>query len=233
MSDAPTIYECRQNSQEWHGRRIKVATASQFHRLITPVQQKPAAAAWSYFCEKYAENTLGGPCKADLGGKFVRRGHDCEPRARAAYELERGIEVRCVGGVMNAEETAWCSPDGLVGDDGGLELKILSAENHAELVLASRRAGFLEAWDALHTGKPPKHAGTPSLSASHRLQIQGSLWVTGRIWWDAAAWNPGMAMVIERVERDEPLIEKLAAAVAAFDKQLDTALREDGYREPQ
>jgi hypothetical protein len=147
----------------------------------------------------------------------MERGHKLEDRARAAYELSQDVDVRQVGFVTLDDGSAGCSPDGLVGDDGGVEIKVASAETHAEYMLDSSR-----------------------LISKYRLQIQGGMWICERQWWDIVSYNPdrygtgeGMATVIRRVAREQDVIDKLAAAVAAFNEQLDAALIDKGYREPK
>jgi hypothetical protein len=97
-----------------------------------------------------------------------------------------------------------------VGDDGGLEIKVPAAKQHVAYL------------------RNPE-----SLYLAYRMQVQGGLWVCERKWWDILSYNPAIAAVVQRVIRDEPLIEKLAAAVAAFNEELHAALVALGYREPE
>ena len=82
-----------------------------------------------------------------------------------------------------------CKSDGLVGDDGGIEIKCPLPHNH----IAYLRAGDV----------PGKYIP----------QIQGCLWITGREWWDFMSYHPAMEDLIVRVYRDEAYIKKLADAV--------------------
>jgi hypothetical protein len=79
-----------------------------------------------------------------------------------------------------------------VGDDGGLEIKVPGAVQH----VAYLRGG-----------------GVPE---EYRLQIQGSLYVTGRKWWDTVSYNPAMPSALVRVERDEECIAAIAKALDVF-----------------
>ena len=70
-----------------------------------------------------------------------------------------------------------------------------------------------------------------TLPSEHVAQVQGSLWVTGRQWWDFVSYSPGLPPLITRVERDEPYIATLAKAVDAFNEELDALVASvRGYR---
>lgn len=180
-------------------------TASCFDKILTPKTLKPSASSFGYKCEKLAE-WLGPD---GTSSQVMERGTNKEPQARNWYAWEYNVDVREVGFITNDAGTAGCSPDGLIGDDGGLEAKAPLAKTHAGYVL--RPSALVDAY---------------------RLQVQGALWVCERKWWDIISWHPSMPKVVQRVERDEPLIEKLAVAVEAFAVELDAALVQFGYKEP-
>jgi hypothetical protein len=203
------VHECKQNSEEWDRLRCAKPTASQFHRILTPKQLKISkAGAFSYMSELFAEHVNGGPIES-ASTQFMQRGHDQEDEAVAAYEFEKSVDVRRVGFITNDDGTFGCSPDGLVGDDGGLEIKLLKLENHVKAML-----------------RPQEFAD------SHRMQVQGALMITGRKWWDVMAHNPVLPSVIVRVERDEEVIGKLLPAVETLVLELDAELIRWGFKEP-
>ncbi len=237
------FHNCKQGSDEWHRLRCGIPTASEFHRILTPKTLEPAAGAFGYLCECFDEVAFGGPLD-EATAQWMERGHKFEERARAWYAWDRDVEVRETGFVTNDKGTAGASNDGLVLDDGVLECKVLAAKNHTAFLLSPYEELLATAFDPLRKPpkdpkKPRKPKPPPSLAVEHRMQIQGNLWICERQWCDIISYNPdrygtgeGLPPVVERVTRDEPLIEKLAAAVAAFNEQLDQALREHGYREP-
>lgn len=120
----------------------------------------------------------------------MQAGIDNEPFVREQYEIQSGNKVRIAGCFYNPYFIA--SPDGLIGDDGGLEIKWLQDTNWAEVVLS---------------GKPLDE---------HYAQIQGNLYASGRKWWDyvAASANTGRFVVL-RIERDEEMIAEIAESVKA------------------
>ena len=102
-----------------------------------------------------------------------------EAGALTEYIMETGNEVEQIG-FVNYEHWAGCSPDGLIGEDGGLEIK----------------CPFGLRKDEEPVFKPLKE------QRHYYDQIQFSLWVTGRKWWDFYQWSPNGTM-LERVEVDE------------------------------
>lgn len=209
------IHFCQQGSDEWHWLRSGILTSSRFDQVLTPKTLKLSASAFGCLCLVFAERHLGALDEA--GSQFMGRGQEWEPDARAWYAWEYNIDVQEVGFVTNDAKTAGCSPDGLVGDSGGLEIKIPGPKQHIAYLLEPQR-----------------------LVDAYKMQVQGCLWVCEREWWDIISYHPakkpakgiGFPVVVQRVERDEPLIEKLAAAVAAFNEQLNAELVKHGYKEP-
>lgn len=191
---------CEQGSVEWSKARSGIPTASAFHRIITPATGRLSAQATGYIHELVAERILGVSMD-QVVSEWAERGREMEESARTYYETQRDIDVDRVGFCLRDDRRAGCSPDGLVGDDGGLEIKCPSAPVHVSYVLGE--------------------AG-----AKYRCQIQGSLWVTGREWWDFLSYNPAMRSIVVRFERDEEFIEKLASAVDEFTERLDKAMAE-------
>lgn len=97
----------------------------------------------------------------------IARGKDREDWAVLAYELLRRVAVRRVGLLVHAElDLVRCSPDGLVDPDGGIEVKCPTRREEHLVVLAGK---------------------IPDL---HVDQVQFSLWVSGRSWWDLVSWRP-------------------------------------------
>lgn len=196
------VIDCEQGSPEWLAVRLGRPTASCFSKLLTPKTMKPSASAKPYLNQLVAEWMLGYSPKDDQS-LFMERGHELEPKAIEFYEMTKGVDVQRVGFIMTDDGSAGCSPDGLVGEDGGLEVKCLGAIGHVDYLL---NGDFSE----------------------YKTQIQGGLWITGRSWWDFLAYHPDMPPLLVRVERDEAYIAALAAAVADFTGKL--AIAKDAMR---
>lgn len=200
------VLDCAQGSEEWLRARVGIPTASQFHRILTPKTGKLSTASDTYAYELLAEEMLGH--SIDEGSSdFMTRGTSMESRAVEYYEFRRDARTERVGFILRDDRLAGCSPDRLVGGDGGLEIKCPSAAAHVSYMLGSD-------------------------SDKYKCQVQGALWLTGRRWWDWLSFNPEMPPVLVRFVRDEAFIAKLAGAVDQFIAYLDECrdrLVTDGY----
>lgn len=184
-----------QGSDEWLESRLGRPTASNFGRLITPTG-KPSASAEGYINELVAQR-ITGEIPEFFKSEAMERGNELEPHAKAAYEFANDVEVVEVGLCLHDEFECGASPDGLIGEDGGIEIKCPLPHNH----VAYLRAGEV----------PSKYIP----------QIQGCLWITGREWWDFMSYHPSMQDLIVRVYRDEAYIKKLADIVIRSVEQIE------------
>lgn len=184
-----------QRTEEWHQARCGKFTGSRFVDVMARNKKtgEPLKAYHDLIMDIVVERMTQKPIEGPTG-YALQWGTDVEPFAREAYELETGLSVVESGFIVHPlHDFAGCSPDGLVGDDGGLEMKCpKSSAIHLER--------FIE--------------GVP---AEYVPQIQGCMWVTGRQWWDFVSFDPRMPeshqLFVRRVERDESYINKLAIAV--------------------
>lgn len=183
------IHNVEQGSPEWLTLRLGIPTGSQFDRLLTPKTRKPAAARFKYRAELLTEWLLGYPVESG-SSPWMERGTGLEAEARRWYEFEKGVTVQRVGFVTRDDGQAGCSPDGLVGDDGVLEIKCPSAVQHVLYMLSEE----------------PDYIG----------QCQGALYLTGRRWVDFLSYNPVLPPVLVRVQRDEEYITALAEVLDSF-----------------
>jgi len=116
----------------------------------------------------------------------LERGIELEEQARNIYELEKGVSIEKVG-FIEMDEFVGCSPDGLIGEDGGIEIKCHNNEKHFKLLLDKKiESGYL--W-----------------------QIQMNLLITGRKWWDYVAYNPNYknSLIVIRITPDEEMFKSL------------------------
>ena len=176
-----------QGSQEWLQSRLGKPTASNFGKLITPTG-KPSTSAEGYINELIAQK-ITGELPEFYTNAAMERGNELEPAAKAPYEFINGVEVVEVGLCLHDTLDCGASPDGLIGVDGGIEIKCPLPHTH----IAYLREGVV----------PSKYIP----------QIQGCLWITGREWWDFMSYHPAMEDLIVRVERDNEYIKKLADQV--------------------
>jgi len=186
---------CEQGSREWLDARAGVVTASALDRLLTKKTLKASEQATKYLHRLLAEFFLGRSLEDDEAGGsgWATRGSVMEAEAWSFYSMEREVEIEEVGFLKRDDGLFGASPDGLVGTDGGVEIKVPSAETHFGNL--DDPDGFVE---------------------SHRGQVQGSLLLTGRKWWDLLSFNPEMPHVLVRVLPDEKYLAALRPVLEAF-----------------
>lgn len=222
------IFEVDQGSAEWFEARAGIPTASEFstvmsegradgtmpNAMIDAIVKEGASAAVLAAAVKAAKSKNSNPAAMRqkyldrLAGEIItgeldpdnysnahlERGKEMEAEARAWYALTFE-PVQQVGFIRNGR--AGCSPDSLVGTKGGLEIKTAMPTVHLPRLRKSE------------------------LPAEHRAQVQGNMWIAEREWWDFLSYWPGLPPLVLRVKRDDAYIAKLAAAVDAFNNDLD------------
>jgi putative phage-type endonuclease len=183
-----------QGTPEWHDARRGLVTASVVGKLLTPTlkvadNDTSRALTTTLAAERITGFTEETPMNSDMW-----RGVELEPYARDAYSkhhapaTEVGFMVRDEGGLKLGY-----SPDGLVGDDGLLEVKCPRAKGHLNTILA----------DAV----PPYYMA----------QLQAGLLVSGRDWIDYVSYVGGMPLYVKRVYPDPQWNGAITAAVVAFE----------------
>ena len=189
------LYDVIQKSPKWIQLRLGIPTSSHFHEILTPTRLTMSATAKKYACALISERLIGEPHDA-ASSKFMQRGSEMEAEAINWYEMRRKIDTQPIGFITDDTHTVGCSPDRLIGDNGGLEIKCCSASVHIENMF--------------------------DMGVKFRLQVQGCLWITGREWWDVVSYHPhpNVDSVIERVQRDEDCIAKIATAIDQFNDML-------------
>lgn len=135
------------------------------------------------------------------------KGIEREPEARLTYSVIRGVEVEEVALVPHPFiKGTHCSPDGLIGNDGLVELKCPMAPAHLDLLLNGQ------------------------ISSDYTTQMMWQLCCTGRAWVDFVSYSsdfpPAMQIWIKRVHRDQTLIAGLEREIAEFVKQVDRKVAE-------
>ena len=197
------IINIEQGTEEWHEKRRGVITGSRFKDVVTPAKGDLSKYSKKYMHELVAERM--GATVEFFSNEHMKRGNDLEDYARTAYEFIKDTKVEEVGFCLDDSKVIGVSPDGLIGEDGGLEIKCPKETTHIS---------YLE------------DGGLPLI---YKPQVQGSMWITGRKWWDFMSYHPDLPPLIIRVQRDEEYIAKMDKGIIEFSKQmlqLEIILRE-------
>lgn len=188
--------EIIQGSDEWKALRLGKVTASRVADVIAKTKTGYAASRANYMAQLIAERLTKTPAETYTNAA-MQHGTDTEPEARAAYEFYQGATVDEVAFVAHPKiDQAGCSPDGLVGSDGLVEIKCPNTATHLETLLGQAVPGKYEA------------------------QMQFQMACTGRAWCDFVSYDPRMPehmrIFVRRVPRDDKRIKEIEEEIAAF-----------------
>ena len=173
----------RQQTEEWDRWRAR-PTASDFYRFVTPAKGQYSAQATAYAAVIVAKRL--GVYVEPPPSFWMEWGLQHEQEAKHAYTHRTGREVESVGFVLpDHTDTFGCSPDGLVGTEGIVEIKCPAPET---LIM---------------------YHGTGELPDQYRPQVQGQLLITGRRWCDFFVYHPQLTPFLLRVEADPVYQEKI------------------------
>ena len=190
-----------QGSNEWLDYRLGRVTASRIADLMAKTKSGPSASRKNYMAQLVCER-LTGAREDGFKSAAMAHGTETEPEARSAYEFITDCTVAEVGFIDHPRiYMAGASPDGLVGDDGLLEIKCPTSATHIETLL---------------TGK---------IDGKYLKQMQFQLACSGREWCDFASYDPRlpaeMQLFVRRIERDGAAIVEIEAAVREFLAEVD------------
>lgn len=188
------IFECEQNSPEWFQARAGIPTASAFATVMAKGKSGGESLTRKKYMLELAGEIITGEVAESYSNAHMERGKIMEAEARDLYSFTTDAETKLVGFVRNGNKG--CSPDTLIGSNGGAEFKTALPHIQIERLLANRL--------------PPEHVA----------QVHGNLWVCEREWWDFCSYWPKLPMLTVRVYRDEAYIKALAAAVDQFNEEL-------------
>ena len=189
------IITCEQGTPEWHQARVGIPTASEFQTLLMKGKKGGESLTRKTYMRKLAGEIITGEPMWSFNNEHMERGKQWEAEARDLYAFLHDAEPQQVGFIRNGRKGA--SPDSLIGDRGGLEIKTRLAHLQIEL---------------LEDGEVP---------AEHIAQIQGCMWIADREWWDFVSFSPRLPLFVRRVERDDAFIGLLSQAVDQFNSELD------------
>ena len=187
-----------QRTDEWHAARLGRVTASRLGDVLA----KPTTAAYRSYRAQLIAERLTGEAAETFTNAAMQWGVDTEDEARRAYSFIADRDVVETGFVDHpAIPMTGASPDGLVGDEGLVEIKCPKTATHIETIT---------------DGQVP---------LKYLRQMQWQMACTGREWCDFVSYDPRLPphvrLWIKRVERDDTMIANLADAVTAFLADVD------------
>ena len=193
------IHTYPQGSEDWLRARAGKVTASMFKDARSKLKKsgEPTEAALNYAFKVAVEAISGIPMDEGFQTWQMRRGNELEPEARDLYAIRTGNTVDLCSFITTDCESYGASADGLIGEDGGLEIKCLvSPERIRNAILNYDISEWID-------------------------QVQGGMWITGRKWWDFVIYCPalsgvGRELTIWHIERDEDYIAQLKSDLGEF-----------------
>lgn len=182
------IHNMEQKSEEWFAIRKGKMTASHAQAIATNGKGLD-----TYILEMMSEYYSSGE-KEYYSNKDTERGNELEPIAREWYEMKTDNKVEEVG-FIEFDEYAGCSPDGLIGDDGLVEIKCPNDNNYFKVLLNGEKA----------------------IESKYVWQVQMQMLLMGRKWCDLVYYNPNFkeSIKIFRIELDDAKTTKLSEGLRA------------------
>lgn len=185
-----------QGTEEWRALRVGKVTASRVADVVRRTKSGYSTSRKNYSAFLLCERLTGRPTETFKSAE-MNWGTEKEPDARAAYEFMRDVTVEQVAFVDHPSiRMSGASPDGLVGEDGLIEIKCPNTSTHLDSLLYG------------------------GVDEDYVIQMQWQMACTGRAWVDFVSFDPrmpeDMQLFIKRVPRDEKLIAEYEAEVIKF-----------------
>jgi YqaJ-like viral recombinase domain len=204
MTASPFIIDCEQRTEQWAALRCGKVTGSRICDVLAEIKKGEAASRRNYRAEIIVETLTGIPVEQYIS-KEMQWGTDTEPFARTAYELERDANISTVGFAIHPMiERFGISPDGLVGEDGLVEIKCPNTATHIDYLLAG------------------------AVPSDYQPQMLAEMACTGRAWCDFVSFDPRLPkhlrLFVRRFDRDDARIAEIELKVQGFLDEVDRVL---------
>lgn len=191
-----TIYDAlEQGTPEWLQARAGIVTASTVGKLLTSTGKVANNDTSRSLTETLVAERITGRADPMHPTRDMERGNILEPFARDLYAEQNKISVAQIGFArLDIDNlTIGASPDGLIGDNGGLEIKCPRAKTHLRTVFQDE------------------------VPAQYMPQIQACMYVLDRSWWEFVSYVPGLPLYIKRVRRDQDWITNISLAAEKYE----------------
>lgn len=189
-----------QRTEDWFAARLGKVTASRVADILAKTKSGYSASRDNYMAQLICERLTNTQAES-FTNAAMQWGTEQEPFARAAYEVAKSVLVEEEGFVPHPFITmAGASPDGLIGEDGLVEIKCPNTATHIDTLL------------------------TQTVPAKYITQMQFQMACTGRKWCDFVSFDPRMPektrMFVKRVERDNGFIAEMEQEIIKFLSEL-------------
>lgn len=195
-----------QHTEDWFSARLGKITASRVADVMARTKTGYSASRDNYMAQLICER-LTGQRQESYSNAAMEWGTATEPLARAAYEIHKTVLVDEVG-LIDHPFLPMCaaSPDGLISDDGMLEIKCPNTSTHFDTLLANK------------------------MPAKHMPQVQWQMACANRLWVDFVSFDPRapqkLQLFIARIERDDKYIKEMEAEVNKFLEELEQKINQ-------
>lgn len=200
-----------QRTEEWKKLRCGLVGCSRLGDVLANGRGgQPSATRKNYMAELLCEQLTGVPTE-HFTSSAMQWGTDTEPLARAAYEGKNGIFIVETIGQKHPEISGWWgSPDGLIDEDGGVEIKCPNTATHLDTILNHR------------------------VNTDYLYQMAGYVEIFNREWWDFVSYDPRLpdrlSLYVRRYTRDELPVREVKEGVLKFIEELEELKRKtEGY----
>lgn len=201
------VIDCEQGSGAWLAARSGRITASRVADVLAYAKKGGETQKRADYRIELVSERLTGLAIDKYVTFAMKEGTRLEPEARTEYELAQDIMLDRIGFAIHpAMDFSGASPDGLVGKDGGVEIKCPTRTTHLEYLMA----GVV----------PPEY----------EPQMVWNMVCCERMWWDFVSYCPDfpepLKMFTIRLQRDEARIDVIDAEVRKFHAEVETTIRQ-------
>ncbi len=195
-----------QGTPEWLAERLGYVTASRISNVLSKGKGLAESLTRKKYLYQIIAERLSNQPQESYTNSSIQWGTETEPLARLAYESETCNFVTEVGFVKHPTiEWTGASPDGLVGDDGLIEIKCPNTSTHIDTLL------------------------NDTIDKAYVYQMQWQMECTGRAWCDFVSYDPRIgesnALKVIRVNRDNELIKTIKKSIAEFLAEIETIIK--------
>lgn len=193
-----------QGTPEWFAERLGKVTASRLADVTARIKSGWGASRANYMAQLIAER-LTGTVQETYTNAAMQWGTATEPDARAAYEFREDATITPIGFVAHPVIVeSGASPDGLIGEDGLIEIKCPNTSTHIDTLMGD------------------------AVDRKYIVQMQWQMACTGRQWCDFVSYDPrmpeAMRLFVKRVPRDNEMIAQLERDVTDFLNEMNAKL---------